>query len=390
MEVSVGKTTTRNKILLFILTLGVIGIRTTESGVIGILPLIAGVFNVTVPRAGLTVSVFALGIAISALFLPVLLSGIGRKKIMLLSLGVFTLGNIISMLTSNFPLILAVRLVSAFFHPVYISMAFTLAAASVNREEAPGAVSKIFIGISLGAVLGIPVTTFIASETSFSMAMLFFAVVNAAAFTVTAFLVPPMPVTAKLSYGKQFAVLKKPLLWHSLVTYILLNAAVFGVYSYFSDYLRTVTNISFRTISGILFAFTVTGVLGNVIAGKILVKNAFMSIITAPLLLAVVYILLFIFGSFMYPVILIALAFGILTGICSNNGQYIVSISAPESPDFANGLFISSGNLGILIGTSVGGLFISGMGTRYVVLGSLLFLSASIILVIIRRHIARC
>jgi predicted MFS family arabinose efflux permease len=385
----VEKTTMRNKILLFVLILGVIGIRTTESGVIGILPLIAGVFNVTVPRAGLTVSVFALGIAISALFLPALLSGIGRKKIMLLSLGVFTLGNIISMVTSNFPLILAVRLVSAFFHPVYISMAFTLAASSVNREEAPGAVAKIFIGTSLGAVLGIPVTTFIASETSFSMAMLFFAVVNAAAFTVTVFLVPPMSVTSKLSYGKQFAVLKKPLLWHSLITYILLNAAVFGVYSYFSDYLRTVTSISFRTISGILFAFTVTGILGNIIAGKILVKNAFMSIMAAPLLLAAVYILLFIFGSFMYPVILIALAFGILTGICSNNGQYMISDAASETPDFANGLFISSGNLGIIIGTSVGGLFISGMGTRYVVLGSLLFLSASIILVIIRRHIAR-
>ena len=93
-------------LLVFILTAGVFGIINTEMGVIGILPLIAEHFHVTVPEAGWTVSIFALVVAISAPIMPLLFSGINRKKVMLLALGVFTLSNIISMLTSNFTLLL--------------------------------------------------------------------------------------------------------------------------------------------------------------------------------------------------------------------------------------------------------------------------------------------
>ena len=98
---------------------------------------------------------------------------------MLLALGLFTLSNIISMLTTNFTVLLVARILPAFLHPVYVSMAFTVAAASVSKEKAPKAVSRVFVGVSAGMVLGVPVTSFIASEVSFSMSMLFFTVVNA-------------------------------------------------------------------------------------------------------------------------------------------------------------------------------------------------------------------
>ena len=87
---------------MFILTTGVFGIINTEMGVIGILPLIAETFHVTVPEAGWTVSVFALAVALSAPVMPLLFSGINRIKVMLLALGIFLLSNIISMITSNF------------------------------------------------------------------------------------------------------------------------------------------------------------------------------------------------------------------------------------------------------------------------------------------------
>lgn len=88
-------------LLVFILTVGVFGIINTEMGVIGILPLIAETFNVTVPQAGWTVSIFALVVAISAPVMPLLFSGVNRKKVMLLALGIFTLSNVISMLTTD-------------------------------------------------------------------------------------------------------------------------------------------------------------------------------------------------------------------------------------------------------------------------------------------------
>lgn len=81
------------------------------------------------------------------------------------------------MMTTNFTVLLISRALPAFLHPVYVSMAFTVAAASVSKEKAPKAVAKVFIGVSAGMVLGVPVTSYIASEVSYSMSMLFFTVV---------------------------------------------------------------------------------------------------------------------------------------------------------------------------------------------------------------------
>lgn len=100
-------------LLVFILTVGVFGIINTEMGVIGILPLIAETFHVTVPQAGWTVSIFALVVAISAPVMPLLFSGINRKKVMLLALGIFTLSNVVSMFTSNFTVLLIARALPA-------------------------------------------------------------------------------------------------------------------------------------------------------------------------------------------------------------------------------------------------------------------------------------
>ncbi|GGL59891.1 hypothetical protein GCM10007968_24800 [Sporolactobacillus putidus] len=85
--------TKRTHLLIFILTIGVFGIINTEMGVIGLLPSIANHFNVSISKAGLLVSLFALTIAASGPTLPLLFSGINRKKVMLLGLGLNILIN---------------------------------------------------------------------------------------------------------------------------------------------------------------------------------------------------------------------------------------------------------------------------------------------------------
>ena len=70
-----------------------------------------------------------------------------------------------------------------------------------------------------------------------------------------------------------------------------------------------------------------------------------------------------------------------------NVNQYWITSAAPEAPDFTNGLFLTSANLGTTIGASVCGLFISGIGTQYIVLGGLLFLILSVVSILIRNHV---
>jgi MFS transporter, DHA1 family, inner membrane transport protein len=364
----------RNNLLIFILTIGVFGIINTEMGVIGILPSLAEHFDVSVSKAGLLVSLFALVIAGSGPTMPLLFSGINRKKVMLLVLGVFVLGNMVSIFTSNFTIALIARVIPALFHPIYCSLAFSVAAASVSKEEAPKAVSKVFIGVSAGMVIGVPIASFIASAISLQMAMVFFAVVNALAFLATLLFVPSMPVKEKLSYGAQLSVLKKFVTWQSIVAVVFLNSAVFGVYSYLAEYLKTVTNMSSNTITIMLVVFGIANIIGNVVAGKLLTKNARRLVMSFPFVLGAVYILLFLFGHLSVPMAIITLVWGILAGVGGNINQYWIMSSAPEAPDFANGLFLTSANLGTTIGAAVGGLFISEIGTQYVVLVGVLSL----------------
>ena len=378
-----------NKWIVFILTVGVFGIINTEMGVVGILPLIAETFNVTVPDAGWTVSIFALVVAISAPILPLLFSGFNRKKIMLLALGIFTISNIISMLTTNFTVLLVARALPAFLHPVYVSMAFTVAANSVSKEKAPKAVAKVFIGVSAGMVLGVPVTSFIASDTSFSMAMLFFTVVNALVFIATLLFVPSLPVKERLSYGTQLRVLQKSVVWHSVIAVTLINGAMFGFFSFMSDYLKTVTKVDYNIISTVLLIYGLANIAGNVLAGKFLSVNARRCVMIVPFILFAMYILLFIFGEWIVAIGAIILVLGILAGLASNNMQYMITDAAPEAPDFANGLFLTSANLGTTIGTAICGMFITAFSTRYSVIGALLFLVLGIVFTFLRYRTTR-
>jgi len=373
----------QNKLLIFILTLGVFGIINTEMGVIGILPSLAEHFDVSISKAGWLVSLFALVIAVSGPTMPILFSSIDRKKVMLLVLGVFVLGSIVSIFTTNFTVALIARIIPAFFHPIYCSLAFSVAADSVSKEEAPKAVSKVFVGVSAGMVVGVPIASFIASAVSLQMALAFFSLVNAITFLATWIYVPSMPVKEKLSYGTQISVLKKLITWQSIVAVIFLNSAVFGVYSYLAEYLKTVTNMSSNVITITLMVFGGANIIGNIVAGKLLTKNAQKTIISFPIALGAIYLLIFLFGHFSISMAVITLIWGILAGVGGNINQYWIMSAAPESPDFANGLFISSCNVGTTIGTALGGMFIAGLGTQYVVLvgGISLVLSAMFIMI---------
>lgn len=374
----------QNNLLIAILTIGVFAIINTEMGVIGILPLVADHFHISISKAGLLVSLFALAVAVSGPIMPLLFSGINRKKVMLFVLGIFLLGNIVSVFASSFIVLLIARVVPAFFHPIYCSLAFTVAAGSVSREEAPKAVSKVFVGVSAGMVLGVPVSSFIASVTSLGIGMLFFAIVNTIAFIATFLFIPSMPVSERLSYGAQISVLKKMNIWLSIAAVILMNGAVFGVYSYLAEYLKTITMIPEKMISIMLLIYGVANILGNVVAGKLLTKNAIKYVAAFPFVLGIIYIILFLMGQFTVPMALITLVWGILAGIGGNINQYWITSAAPEAPDFANGLFLTSANLGTTIGTAVCGLFISGIGTQFVVLGGCLFLALSIVSILLR------
>lgn len=367
--------------LILILTIGVFSIINTEMGVVGILPLISENYGVTVATAGLLVSMFALVVAVSGPTMPLFFSGINRKKAMVLVLSVFTACNVISAFASNFPVVLITRVIPAFFQPVYVSMAMSVAGSSVPEKESPKAVARVMMGVSAGMVLGVPIVSYISSLTSLRAGMLFFAAVNAVALIATIIAVPDLPVKERLSYGSQLSVLKEGKTWLSIFGVMFLNGSVFGVYSYLSEYMETVTQLSAGLISLLLLVYGLSNMIGNLIAGRLLSSRPMGFVVTFPFFLAAVYAVLFFLGYFTVPMAVLTFVWGVLAGAAANINQYWLATAAPKAPDFANGLFLASTNLGTTVGTTVCGFFLSRFGTQYIVLGGILFIVCAFALI---------
>lgn len=372
---------TNKNLLIFILMVGVFGILNTEMGFIGILPYIAEAYDVTIVRAGLLISLFALGVAVAGPTMPLFCSRFNRKHLMLFVLGLFTVCNVISVFAEDFYLLLAVRVLPAFFHPVYCSMAFTVAAALAGAKNAPKAVAKINIGVSAGMVVGVPISNFLAESVSLSASMAFFAVTTFLVMLATFFLVPSMPAEKPMAYGEQFSVLKKPMVWAAIFAVVFLNGSVFGVFNYLADYLAKVTSLSPGLISTLLFSYGVCNVLGSMLAGNLLSRLPLATVKLFPFALAVVYFLVLSGGSAWPYMALLTVAWGILGGINANINQFWLSHAAPEAPDFANGLFLTAANIGCMAGTSFSGLFIDAMGIEAVIWGGLSFLVVAAMLI---------
>ncbi|MBB1099600.1 MFS transporter [Limosilactobacillus sp. WF-MT5-A] len=378
----------KSSFLILILTIGVFGIINTEMGIIGILPLIAKVFNVSVSTAGFLVSGFALGVAIAGPTMPLLFSNVNRKTAMMLSLGIFCISNVVSIFTHSFTILMIARIIPAFFQPVYVSMAFTMAAQAVEEAHAQQAVAKVFVGVSAGMVLGVPVTSFIANNFSFAAAMSFFAVINILVFLFTIFVVPSMPVIETTSYGSQLSVLKSPVMILAIASVIGLNAAVFGFYSYMSDFLSSVSQFSTNIVSTLLLVYGVANIVGNIIAGNTLSIKPVKTVMVVPVITFISYLVLFFTGRISILAAVLIFIVGVLAGLIANINQYLINSAAPKAPDFANGLFLTSTNLGTTIGTAVCGALLNTFNTSFTLLGSLVFIVLSYVMLLIQRKVA--
>lgn len=376
-------------LLVFILAVGVFGILNTEMGVVGILPQVAERFAVSVPDAGLLVSGFALVVAVAGPTMPLLFSRMNRKAVMLLALGVFSACNVASVFAPSFEALLIVRVVPAAFHPLYVSMALAVAAQTGRTAaESAKASSRVFVGVSAGMVLGVPVASCLASMVSLSASMAFFAVVTIAVLAATLVLVPSMPVAEPLAYGAQLAILKKPVLWASLLAVALVNGAMFGFYSFLADFLGTVSGMGAVGVGASLLTYGAANIVGNVLSGKMLARNVPRTLRAVPFALAACYAMLFAAGTLTAAAAATVLVLGVFAGIMNNANQYLVARAAPEAPDFSNGLYLTAANAGTTLGTALCGLFITVAGTRFALVGALIFLAAGMVLVAVRLRLS--
>jgi MFS transporter, DHA1 family, inner membrane transport protein len=362
-----------NPLLIIMLALGVFGIITTEMGIVGVLPQVAQKFNITASQAGTLVSVFALVVAISGPFLTLLASGINRKVILLIAVFMFAVSNIVYAMTSKFEVMLAFRIIPACFHPVFFSVALVTAAQLVPPEKSSKAVTKVFAGITVGFAFGVPLTSYLGEKVSLETAFLFGAAVSAIAFAGILVWLPSMPVKNKMSFGKQLGILRKPALWLNIMSVIFIFAAMFSVYSYFAEYLAQVTPMNGSVISVMLMGFGIIMIFGNFVFGAMLQKNIRVTVMLFPMLYIAVYVLLYSLAPYWIPAMIVVVLWGMV-----HSGGLIVSQTwlttvTEDAPEFGNSLFVSFSNLGITLGTTVGGWLIAVAGIHQLIWSGIVF-----------------
>ncbi|MWV45636.1 MFS transporter [Paenibacillus sp. HJL G12] len=376
-------------LLILILALGVFGIITTEMGIVGVLPQVTQKFNISTTQAGLLVSIFALVVAVSGPFVTLLASGMNRKVILSVSVLMFAISNVFYVLTGRFEVLLAFRIIPAIFHPVFFSIALVTAAQLVSPEKSGQAVTKVFAGITVGFAFGVPLTSYLAEQISLGAAFLFAAVVNLIAFAGILILLPSMPVREKMSYGRQLGILRKPAVWLNIAAVCCIFAAMFSVYSYFAEYLGQVTHMNGSWISIMLMIFGVIMIVGNFLFGSSLQKNMIRTVAVFPLLYLVIYLLVYALGTSFAPMLLVVFLWGMI-----HSGGLIVSqtwlmTEVKDAPEFGNSLFVSFSNLGITLGSSLGGWFISRFGIHQLIWSGMLFAAVALVLIMVKLKMDR-
>lgn len=345
--------------------MGFIAVITTEFGVIGILPQIAQHYQIGIDKAGWLLSAFALIIAITGPFMTLLMSGFDRRKVMLAAISIFLFTAMISAMSPPFWLLMLVRVFPAFLQPVYIATALSVAVSGSEKKQANQLMGIVFIGVALAMVTTVPFATWLASVWIWESSFIVQAVVSTIALSVIFFLLPAMPVTEKKSYKSQLKILTQPTFIISTAMNFFMITAWFSTYSFFADYLNKAKGMDGTMVSYMLFLFGIIGVFSNWIAGKMLSWNV--SKTTALFLSGTVLMpfLLYFSGSNMAMNIISIAIWGFLYSPSFQNASTYMISSVPDSLEFANSLATSFGNLGVTLGTTLGGWMIVTQGASY-------------------------
>ncbi|PZP50672.1 MAG: MFS transporter [Pseudopedobacter saltans] len=366
---------------IYALALGVFGVITTEFGVIGILPVLAKHFNVSIDTAGWLLSGFALTVALCGPFVTSLTKYINRKTMLLAVLATFILSNLASALAPNFTVLLISRILPAIFYPAFWAIALTLAMKQVLDKDAPKAISIVMTGLSVATVLGVPITTYFADLFNWKASFYTAGAVNLVAFLILLFAVPSTPVERTKSASQDISILKEPFVWVNYFYILLMIAGMFATYSFLADYFTQITKMDGKEVSLMLLFFGGAGIIGNWLMGKIISKNVHHGFRYFPIALILVEVLAYFLGGYFMPMVAIIILWGFIhtAGFLVGNTRGVHGVPK-ASLEFSNSFLPSFFNLGITIGTMVSGFVIRHSNIHQVIWVSISFLGAAFLL----------
>ncbi|GLK94997.1 MFS transporter [Achromobacter xylosoxidans] len=356
---------------LLALTLAAFAIGTTEFVIVGLIPTIANDLSVSLPSAGLLVSLYALGVAVGAPILTALTGRVPRKLLLVGLMGLFTAGNLVAWLAPGYGTLIVARLLTGLAHGVFFSVGTIVATSLVPREKGASAIATMFSGMTVAFVTGIPLGTFIGQHFGWRTTFLVVAAFGLVAMIGALALVPRnIAHTEPAPLRRQLRVLLQPRL---LLVYAMTAVGYGGsliAFTFLAPILQDITGFSPDVVSLVLLAYGVSVAIGNFWGGRLADRKGPVLALKLIFALLAAVLLALTFTAPSKPLMLLtvlawgAVAFGNVPGL----QVYVVRLAeqvAPDATDVATGFNISAFNLGVAGGSWAGAQVVSQLGLAH-------------------------
>ena len=359
-----------SSVVLAILALSAFVLSVAEFIVVGVLTLISSELSISVSQAGELVTAYALGISIGGPLLAATTARMGRRRLLLITMGMFVGANVVAGTSSLWPQLLASRFVMGSVHGLFIGVASVIAASVAQRGSEGKAMSVVFGGVAAATVLGVPLGILLAYAMGWRTLFIVIALVAFLALIATAAFLDPVEVRPSESLRGQARAAFSPRVLVMLSVALLLLGGQFAGFTYISPFLREVTNVDGATTSLFLLAYGIASAIGVFVGGQLADRNANLTLIVANLALIAILALMFFLGEDRRLAaaglgIWGAVGFGLVPAL-----QLRIVQLAGDGRDLAATLSASAVNAGVAMGSLIGGWVLSDYGARSVMLAA--------------------
>ncbi|MFF2598808.1 MFS transporter [Streptomyces californicus] len=344
---------------LLALAVSAFGIGTTEFVMMGLLPNVADDLHTSVPTAGYLVSAYAIGVVLGAPLLTGLGSRVPRKKMLLLLMAVFTVGNLASALAPDFGWLTAGRLLAGLPHGAFFGVGAVVAARLVTEGRQARAVATMFLGLTVANIVGVPAATLLGQHLGWRATFLVVAAIGLAAMAALARLVPHIPVEAHQDVRRELRALGNRQVVLGLLTAVFGFAGVFAVYSYLSTMTTKAMGFGESSVTPVLALFGIGMTLGALAAGPLTDRALRPTLYGSLGALAVVLAVFPFVVHVTWAALVIVVLLGAVGFMTTTPLQMLVMNKAKDAPTLASASNHSAFNLANAGGAWLGGVAIA-------------------------------
>ncbi|MGW1442384.1 MFS transporter [Serratia rhizosphaerae] len=372
---------------LLALAVGAFGIGTTEFSPMGLLPVIAEGVDVSIPKAGMLISAYAIGVMIGAPLMTLLLSHRARRNALMFLMAIFTLGNVLSSIAPDYTTLLLSRIITSMNHGAFFGLGSVVAASVVAKEKRASAVATMFMGLTIANIGGVPAATWLGATIGWRMSFLATAGLGVIAMLGLWFSLPKGEAGERPDVKRELSVLMRPQVLSALLTTVLGAGAMFTLYTYIAPVLHTLTAATPTFVTLMLMLTGVGFSIGNYLGGKFADRSESNTLTGFLLLLLTVMLLMPLLARSEIGAPLGMVIWGIATFGVVPPLQMRVMRVASEAPGLSSSVNIGAFNLGNALGAAAGGAVVSsGLGYAFVPVTGAIIAALALFVVLLNRR----